>query len=59
MEIREKLKAPAKVSGEMWNVSTGKKNLLSFNGIFSQGNVIIHGNCIFVVRGETSMLERV
>ena len=57
MEIREKIKAPAKVSGDMWNVSIGKKNLLSFFGLFSHSNVITHGNCLYVMRSETCKLD--
>lgn len=51
MEIREKIKAPAKVSGDLWNVSIGKKNILSFFGVFAQSNVIAHGNCLYPMRG--------
>lgn len=50
MEIREKIKAPAKVSGDMWNVSIGKKSVLSFFGLFAQSNIITHGNCLYAMR---------
>lgn len=50
MEIRQKIKAPAKVSGQLWNVSIGKKNILSFFGLFSQSNVIPFGNCLYAMR---------
>jgi hypothetical protein len=56
MEIREKIKAPAKVSGELWNVSIGKKNVLSFFGVFNQSNVIAHYNCLYAIRAQTSNL---
>lgn len=58
MQIREKIKAPAKISGELWNVSIGKKNVLSFFGLFSQSNVVTHGNCLYAMRSETCHLER-
>lgn len=59
MEIREKIKAPAKVSADLWNVSIGKKNVLSFFGLFSQPNVVVHNNCIYAMRAQTNKLERV
>ena len=60
MEIREKIKAPAKVSAELWNISIGKRNILSSFGQFSQqSNVITHGNCLYAIRSQTCELERV
>jgi hypothetical protein len=52
MEIREKAKGPARVMGEMWNVSIGKKNIYSFFGLFSQANVISHHNCLYAMRTQ-------
>ena len=56
MEIREKIKAPAKVAGDLWNVSIGKKNIFSFFGLFAQSNVIAHNNCLYAMRAETCNL---
>ena len=53
-EIIERLKGPAKVSGEFWDVSMGRRNLYSFFGLFSQTNVIIHYNCIYVIRADST-----
>ncbi len=49
-EIRERRKGAAKVNGELWNVSVGKRNLLTFSGAYSQSNVLIHFNCIYFLR---------
>ena len=49
-EIIEKQKGPAKVTGEFWNVTVGKRSLYSFFGLFSQSNVIAHYNCLYALR---------
>ena len=54
MEIRERNKGAAKVSGDIWNVSMGKKNVYSFSGLFSQSNVVAHHNCLYALRTEFS-----
>lgn len=49
-EIKERRKGAAKVNGELWNVSAGKRNLLTFFGAYSPGNVVVHFNCIYFLR---------
>jgi hypothetical protein len=49
-EIREKKKGAAKVSGEFWNVSVGKRNILTFFGDFTASSVLVQHNCIYGLR---------
>lgn len=49
-EIREKKRGAARVSGEFWNVSVGKSNLLSFMGVVGSTAPILHHNCIYALR---------
>jgi hypothetical protein len=49
-EIKERRKGAAKVNGELWNASVGKRNLLTFFGAYSPSNVVVHFNCIYFLR---------
>ena len=49
-QIKEKRKGAAKVNGEIWNVSVGKRNMLTFFGSYSPSNVIVHFNSIYLLR---------
>ena len=49
-EIREKKKGAPKVSGEFWNVSVGKRNILTFFGDFSATAPLLHHNSIYALR---------
>jgi len=51
-EIREKKKGAARVTGEFWNVSVGKRNLLSFFGVLPQSNAVLHHNCVYALRSH-------
>jgi len=51
-EIRERKKGAAKVAGEFWNVSVGKRNLLSFFGVLPQSSAVLHHNCVYALRSH-------
>ena len=53
-EIREKKKGAAKVTGEFWNVSVGKRNILTAFGEFYPTGVLIHHNCIYGLRVDVA-----
>lgn len=55
-EIREKIKAPAKVTVDVWSANIEKRNLLSFWGMQSNANVIVHNGCLYVMRADTSQI---
>ena len=52
IEITEKVKKPIKVKGQLWNVTIGYKNILSFFGLLNMSNIIIHNNCIYTLRNS-------
>ena len=51
-EIRERKKGAAKVTGQFWNVSVGKRNILTAFGQFYASGVVIMHNCIYGMRVE-------
>jgi len=58
-EIHERKKGAAKVSGEFWNVSMGKRNILTFFGEYYATNAVIMHNCIYGLRTSvTTSLSR-